>query len=139
MEFSCQGSDLSCNWVLHHSCGKAGSSTHCACQGTEPRSQPYKNTTDSIGPQRKLLGSDFEALSGPRPRPEPLGVRHLGLAMSRKRQSGRCQGCFSASLPKGPQELPWAVPSRPHWLPQAWPVDNTLPNPISHSFQCHKG
>lgn len=43
-----QGSDPSHRLALHHSCGNAGSFTHCASTGIEPASWHSKDTADPV-------------------------------------------------------------------------------------------
>ena len=41
---------------LSHSCGNAGSLTHCAGPGIKPASQRSQDATDPVVPQQELLG-----------------------------------------------------------------------------------
>ena len=55
MEFLGQGSDPSHSRDLSHSCGNAGSLTHCAGPTIEPVSQSSQDTTDAITTKQELL------------------------------------------------------------------------------------
>ena len=62
MKFLGQGSDLSQNLDLSHSCGNARSLTHCAGPGIKSASQHSQDTTDPVVPQQELLHlGSFEA------------------------------------------------------------------------------
>ena len=54
MEFPGQGSYPSCTCDLHHSCGNAGSLTHCARPGIDPVSQHSRAAADPVMPQQEL-------------------------------------------------------------------------------------
>ena len=53
MEFSVQGSDPSRSCKLSHSCGSAGSLTHCVGLGIKPVSQHSQGTADPIAPKQE--------------------------------------------------------------------------------------
>ena len=55
-----QGSDPSYSCNLSHSCGNAGSLTHCAGLGMEPASQCTQDATNPVGPQRELPELEFK-------------------------------------------------------------------------------
>ena len=56
-EFLGQGSDPSCSCNLSHSCGNAGSLTHCARLEIEPVSQGSQDAVNPDGPQQELRES----------------------------------------------------------------------------------
>ena len=66
MEFSGQGSDLSWSCDLNHSCGNAGSLTHCARLGIKPESQCSQNANDPTVPQEELQQQEFTAGGNPK-------------------------------------------------------------------------
>ena len=51
LEFLGQGSDPNCNFSLSHSCGNAGSLTHCAGPGSEPASQGSQDAASPVAAQ----------------------------------------------------------------------------------------
>ena len=53
MEFPVQGSDPSRSCKLSHSCGSAGSLTHCVGLGIKPVSQHSQGTADPIAPKQE--------------------------------------------------------------------------------------
>ena len=69
MGFQGQESDPSPGCDLCHSCGNAGSLTHCARPGIEPASQRSQDITNPSAPQREVLNrlqvflQDFSQLS----------------------------------------------------------------------------
>ena len=54
MEFSGQGSDLSCSCNLPHSCSNAESLTHCVEPGIKPLSQCCRDAANFIVPEQEL-------------------------------------------------------------------------------------
>ena len=57
MEFSGQGSDLSCSCNPSQTCANTGSLTHCAGLEIEPAPQGSQDTSDPAVPQWELLNA----------------------------------------------------------------------------------